>query len=130
VRYVFTDARARTAFPEWERVADERAAALRAAADLGDRAAAALADELSVTAGTEFGSRFAASAALPAWTGVERWQHPVVGALSLAYESLSLPGAEEQRLVVYVPSDGAGDALAALTSAAPIPATNGALVRT
>ncbi|MFD1152694.1 helix-turn-helix transcriptional regulator, partial [Saccharothrix hoggarensis] len=35
-RYVFGDVRARTAFPDWERVADERAAALRAAADLGD----------------------------------------------------------------------------------------------
>jgi transcriptional regulator with XRE-family HTH domain len=114
VRYVFTDARARTTFPEWERVADERAAALRAAADLGDRAAAALAEELSVTAGTGFGRRFAASAVLPAWTGVERWEHPRAGSLRLAYESLPLPGTEEQRLVVYLPADtGTSDALAA-----------------
>src|SRR5690606_25829753 len=52
VRFVFADPRARAAFPAWERVADERAAALRAAADLGDRTAAALADELSITVGT------------------------------------------------------------------------------
>ncbi len=105
VRFVFTDARARTAFPDWERVADERAAALRAAADLGDRAATALAEELSIMVGAEFGRRYTAAAVLPAWTGVELWEHPAVGALRLAYESLPLPGPEEQRLVAYLPAD-------------------------
>ncbi|RKN08614.1 helix-turn-helix domain-containing protein [Streptomyces radicis] len=114
-RYVFTDARAREAFPEWERVADERAAALRAAADLGDAAVAVFADELSITAGGEFARRFAASAVLPAWTGVERWLHPVAGPLRLAFESLALPGTEEHRLVVHLPADAAtADALGAL----------------
>ena len=96
-RFVFGDVRARTAFPEWPRVADEWAAAVRAAADLGDLAAGALAVELSITAGTEFSTRFAAAAALPAAVGVERW-----GARSLAYETLTLPGTEEHRLVVYL----------------------------
>lgn len=113
-RFVFTDERARAAFPDWERVADERAAALRAAADLGDHAAAALAEELSITAGAEFGRRFTASAVLPAWTGVERWEHPEAGTLRLAFESLVLPGEEEHRLVVYLPVDAhASDAFAA-----------------
>lgn len=106
-RFVFTDARARTAFPDWDRVADERAAALRAAADLGDYSAAMLADELSITVGREFGRRYAAAAALPAWTGVERWAHPTAGTLRLAYESLVLAGADEHRLVVYLPADAA-----------------------
>jgi transcriptional regulator with XRE-family HTH domain len=105
VRFVFTDARARTAFPDWERVADERVAALRAAADLGDRAATVLAEELSIMVGAEFGRRYTAAAVLPAWTGVEVWEHPAVGALRLAYESLPLPGPEEQRLVAYLPAD-------------------------
>jgi transcriptional regulator with XRE-family HTH domain len=115
VRFVFGDARARTAFPEWERVADERAAALRAATDLGDRPAAALADELSITEGTGFARRYAAGGTLPPWTGVERWAHPTAGPLSLAFESLPVPGPEEQRLVAYLPADAAtADALATL----------------
>ena len=107
-RFVFEHPRARTVFPDWERLADERAAALRAAADLGDEMAAALADELSITVGNEFGRRYTAAAALPAWTGVQRWTHPEAGTLSLAYESLLLPGTdEEQRLVAYLPADEA-----------------------
>ncbi|WP_132124141.1 helix-turn-helix domain-containing protein [Actinocrispum wychmicini] len=114
-RFVFTDTRSRAAFPDWEQVADQRAAALRASADLGSHPAAALAEELSITAGTEFGRRFAASAVLPTWTGVERWEHPTAGALRLAYESLLLPGAEEYRLVAYLPGDAdTSKALAAL----------------
>ena len=117
VRFVFGDPRARTAFPDWEHVADERAAALRAAADLGDRTAAALADELSIFEGAEFGGRYAAGGVLPAWTGVERWEHPTAGPLRLAFESLPLPGPEEQRLVAYLPADPTtSDALAALGS--------------
>jgi transcriptional regulator with XRE-family HTH domain len=115
VRFVFGDPRARAAFPEWERVADERAAALRAAADLADRTAAALADELSITEGAEFARRYAAGGTLPPWTGVERWEHPTAGALRLAFESLPLPGPEDQRLLAYLPADAAtADALAAL----------------
>lgn len=104
-RFVFADARARDVFPDWASVADERAAAVRAAADLGDPAAAALAYELSITAGAEFADRFAAVAVLPALTGVERWAHPTAGTLQLTYESLALPGIEEHRLVVYLPAD-------------------------
>lgn len=102
-RYVFADARSRTAFPDWPQIADERAAAVRAAADLGDLAAGALAVELSITAGTEFGDRYAAAATLPAQTGVERWSGPS-GTLRLAYETLAMPGVEEHRLVVYLPA--------------------------
>jgi transcriptional regulator with XRE-family HTH domain len=104
-RYTFADARARTVFPAWPTIADERAAAVRAAADLGDMAAGALAVELSITAGTEFGTRFAATAALPTPTGVEQWTHPEAGELHLAYETLTLPGPEEHRLIVYLPAN-------------------------
>jgi transcriptional regulator with XRE-family HTH domain len=105
VRFVFADPRARAAFPAWERVADERAAALRAAADLGDRTAAALADELSITVGTGFSRRYASGGSVPPWTGVEEWSHPAVGRLRLAFEGLLLPGPEERRLVTYLPGD-------------------------
>jgi transcriptional regulator with XRE-family HTH domain len=107
VRFVFGDSRARAAFPDWERVADERAAALRAAADLGDHTAAALADELSITEGAEFAGRYTGGGALPPWTGVEEWEHPTAGSLRLVFESLLLPGPEEQRLVAYLPANTA-----------------------
>ncbi len=102
-RYVFADPRSRTTFPDWPAIADERAAAVRAAADLGDLAAGALAVELSITAGTEFGDRYTAAAALPAQTGVERWSVPS-GTQRLAYETLALPGVDEHRIVVYLPA--------------------------
>ncbi|UJW28413.1 helix-turn-helix transcriptional regulator [Saccharothrix sp. AJ9571] len=107
VRYVFTDPRARETHPDWNAVADERAAALRAAAALGDPHAALLAEELTATAGDRFRDRFEDSATLPTRTGVERWAHPEAGELRLAYESLGLPDPDEQRLVVYLASDEA-----------------------
>jgi transcriptional regulator with XRE-family HTH domain len=107
VRFVFGDPRARTAFPAWEQVADAQAATLRAAADLGDRTAAALADELSVTEGGGVTRRYTAGGALPPPTGVERWVHPTAGSLRLAFECLPLPGPEDQRLLAYLPADAA-----------------------
>ncbi|MCY9783734.1 helix-turn-helix transcriptional regulator [Nocardiopsis sp. EMB25] len=113
-RYVFTDDRATAAFPDWDAVADERAADLRAAASLGDGHAASLAEELARTAGARFRDRFEGSAALPHRTGVERWAHPEAGELSLAYESLDLPDTDGQRLVVQLPADGVTSARLAL----------------
>jgi transcriptional regulator with XRE-family HTH domain len=107
VRYVFTDPRAHDAHPDWDAVAGERAAALRAAAALGDPHAALLAEELTIIADARFRDRYEGSAALPARTGVERWAHLEVGELRLAYESLELPDPDEQRLVVYLASDDA-----------------------
>jgi transcriptional regulator with XRE-family HTH domain len=104
-RFLFTDSRARTAFPQWDDIADAWAAALRAAADLGDYGAAFLAEELSITAGADFVRRFATSAALPALTGTELWAHPTAGNLRLTYETLHLSGAEDRRLVAYLPAD-------------------------
>jgi transcriptional regulator with XRE-family HTH domain len=107
VRYVFTHPRAHDAHPDWDTVAAERAAALRAAAALGDPHAALLAEELTIIAGARFRDLFEGSAALPSRTGVERWAHPEVGQLRLAYESLQLPDPDEQRLVVYLATDEA-----------------------
>ena len=118
-RYTFADPRARTVFPDWPTIANERAATIRTAADLGDLAAAALAVELSITAGTDFGNRYAATAVLPTPTGTERWTHPEAGDLHLAYETLTLPGPEEHRLIVYLPATPqTKTALESLTTAA------------
>lgn len=108
--FVFTDPRAREVFPDWDQVADEWAAELRAAASLGDSYAAFMAEELRVAGGAEFHRRYESSAKLASRTGVERWRHPRAGDVRLAFETLMLPDADEQRLVVYLPADESSSA--------------------
>lgn len=107
-RFVFTDARARTLFPDWSRVADDRIAALT----LGPPAERAerLVAELTATVGAEFTDRLARPGLLvPA---AQRWRHPEVGELRLIPEVLELPAADAQQLVVFLPADDAtADAL-------------------
>ncbi|WP_405482121.1 helix-turn-helix domain-containing protein [Streptomyces sp. NBC_00009] len=107
VRYVFTDERARTAYPEWDRVADEQVSHLRHGASIHDPHVAALVDELTVTAGAPFADRLAAVPSLPRRTGVDVVAHPEAGTLRLAYETLAMPEADGQRLVVHLPADDA-----------------------
>lgn len=110
VRYVFTDARARNTYPEWERVADEHVAGLMTAASGADPHVSELVDELTLTAGTPFTDRLAAPPLVPRLMGTERLRHLEVGELRLAYETLDLPDVEHQRLVVYLPADDATSA--------------------
>lgn len=109
-RFVFTDPRARTVFPDWEHVADEQVAALKQGPFRADGAVAALADELTVTAGEPFTRRVATLPGLPLAHGVLRLVHPAVGELRLAYETLDLPADDDQRLVVHLPADAAAAA--------------------
>lgn len=108
VRFVFTDARARAAYPDWERIADEQVANLRIESYRADPHVAELTEELTITAGAPFTGRLEAAPILPKRSGVERLVHPDVGELRLAYETLELP--EDQRLVVYLPADDATSA--------------------
>ncbi|MEV5410242.1 helix-turn-helix domain-containing protein [Thermopolyspora sp. NPDC052614] len=120
VRYLFTDPRARTTFPDWDHVADERVAALTVAASRDDPHVAALADELALTAGPEFSARLNRPARLPASNGVQRMTHPEAGELRLSFETLDLPEADGQQIVVYLPADRATEAaLAELGRPAP-----------
>lgn len=98
VRFAFGP-RAQAHHPDWDQVARDRAAALRAAADLGDPTAAALAFELSITAGAAFTDRYDAAASLPPTTGTERWVSHLV-----AFETLYLSGEGELRLMVVFSS--------------------------
>ncbi|MFH0179606.1 helix-turn-helix domain-containing protein [Streptomyces cacaoi] len=104
MRYLFTDERARAVYPGWDRLADEQVAHLRQEASLHDPSVAALADELTVTAGAPFTERLAAVPAMPARFGTDTVDHPEAGRLRLSYETLSLPE-EGQRLVVHLPAD-------------------------
>jgi transcriptional regulator with XRE-family HTH domain len=109
-RFVFTDGRARGAFPDWARVADEHVALLKQGPFRADAHVAALADELAVIAGADFTDRVATVPGLPTPNGVTRLIHPVAGSLRLAYEMLDLPADDDQRLIVYLPADEATSA--------------------
>ncbi|MFH8486410.1 helix-turn-helix domain-containing protein [Streptomyces longisporoflavus] len=110
VRFLFTDERARAAYPDWDSVADEHVASLRTQSMLTDPHAEGFADELTVIAGAPFADRMAAVPRLPRHSGVERMAHPEVGALRLSYETLTLPDADGQRLLVHLPADDTSSA--------------------
>jgi len=117
VRYLFGDARARTTFPEWERVAEEQIAEIMSESPKDDPYVARLADELAIVAGPEFAARLGRPRRPPTGTGVQRVHHPAAGELRLAYETLRLPETDGQRIVAYLPADSAAEAaLARLTA--------------
>jgi transcriptional regulator with XRE-family HTH domain len=109
-RFVFTDERARAAYPDWDRVADEQVAVLKHGPSLSDHEVGMLTDELTVAAGDSFTRRLESVPGLPRPTGVHRLVHPEVGELRLAYETLDLPAEDDQRLVVHLPADEATSA--------------------
>ena len=98
VRFVFTDGRARKAFPDWEQVADEQVALLKRGPFRADLAIARLVEELTVVAGEDFTRRLDRVPGVPRATGVLR-----LGELHLAYETLELPVEDNQWLIVYLP---------------------------
>ncbi|WP_328415078.1 helix-turn-helix domain-containing protein [Streptomyces violaceus] len=106
LRYLFTDERARGAYRDWDRVADDLAARLRHGAPLRDPYVAELADELTVTAGADFADRFADLAVVPRRTGSQHIEHPEAGSLRLLHETLVLPD-EGQRVIIHLPADDA-----------------------
>ncbi|KFG01391.1 DNA-binding protein [Streptomyces scabiei] len=106
MRYLFTDERARAVYPGWERLADEQVAHLRHEAPLRDPYVAALADELTVTAGARFTLRLKGVPAMPMRNGTDLVEHPEAGRLRLSYETLALPD-DGQRLMVHLPADEA-----------------------
>jgi len=102
-RYVFTDPRARAAFPDWDRVADELAFDLR----LGPSAETSewFRAELAPVAGQEFTRRLGHH--LPPPYAPLRLGHPTEGELRWERERLELPPADAQELVVLLPADEA-----------------------
>lgn len=117
-RFLFTDPRARTAYPDWDRVADVQAAELAAAARTGDPHASELTEELMVTAGIAFAGRLADPGLMVAPTGRLRLRHPAAGELRLDYETLEVLGSGDQHLMVYLAADPA--TAAALTDMATV----------
>ena len=117
-RYTLLDERAPAAYPDWIQVADEQVANLRSNSR-PDPVTERFIEELTA-AGVEFTRRWDCQVVAGRRPGVERIAHPDVGELRLAYETLQLPDADDQRLVVYLPSDQAtSDALDILAGRQP-----------
>ncbi|MEV8516363.1 hypothetical protein [Dactylosporangium sp. NPDC051484] len=106
-RFVFTDGRARSVYPDWDQIADEQVAALKQGPFRADPHTAALTDELTVTAGDAFTRRVDTVPGLAKSNGIHRLAHPETGMLRLAYETLELAADDDQRLVVHLPADAA-----------------------
>ncbi len=125
-RFIFLAPRASDFFCDWERIANDAVAILRAEAgrDPFDKGLFNLIGELS-TRSDEFRVRWAAHNVKFHRSGAKTLHHPVVGNLTLDYEALELPGDSGQRILVYSaepvsPSQQALDLLASwATTAAP-----------
>jgi transcriptional regulator with XRE-family HTH domain len=106
-RFLFLDPRARTFYVGWESVARDIVAALRGTAGRNpyDRALSDLIGLLS-TRSEEFRARWASHDVRFHRSGTKRLQHPLVGDLTLAYESLELPADPSLTLVTYSAEPG------------------------
>jgi transcriptional regulator with XRE-family HTH domain len=118
-RFLFLDPQATEFFCDWDKVANDTVALLRAEAgrDRYDRGLSELIGELS-TRSNEFRVRWAAHHVRIHTSGVKRFHHPVVGDLELAFESFPLAADPGQSLLTYTaePGSPSQDALRLLAS--------------
>ena len=118
-RLVFFDPRAVSFFREWETVANDTVALLRAEAGRNpyDKLLTDLVGELC-TRSEDFRVRWAAHDVRIHSTGVKKLDHPLVGELDLPYESLPIEPGTSTSLVTYLPEPGSPseDALSLLAS--------------
>lgn len=110
-RFLFLSPNAPEFFTDWNTIADDCVAILRAAAgrDPYDKRLTDLIGELS-TRSDEFRTRWAAHDVKFHRTGTKRFHHPVVGELTLAFEALELAADPGQRLNVYTAEPGSPSA--------------------
>ena len=101
-RFLVLNPRATEFFVDWDTIANDAVGILRAEAgrDPYDRRLSDLIGELS-TRSDEFRVRWAAHNVKLHRTGVKRFRHPLVGELTLDFESLELPGDPGQSMLVY-----------------------------
>lgn len=118
-RFIFLDLAAKDFYVEWDRLASDVVALLRAEAgrDPYDRALSDLIGELSTRSDT-FRTRWAAHNVRFHRTGVKHLHHPVVGDLTLTFESMELAADAGLRLNAYSAEPGtpSQDALNLLAS--------------
>jgi transcriptional regulator with XRE-family HTH domain len=121
-RFVFLNPAAAEFFVDWDNIANDLVGVLRAEAgrDPYDRRLSDLIGELS-TRSDEFRIRWAAHDVKLHRSGTKRVHHPLVGDMTVDFESLDLPGDPGQTLLVYTaepnsPSQQALNLLASWTS--------------
>jgi hypothetical protein len=128
-RFIFFNRRAPKFFDDWESIAHDAVAILRAEAgrDPYDRRLSDLIGELS-TRSVEFRVRWAAHNVRFHRTGAKVLHHPLVGDLALTYEALELPADTGQKILVYTaePGSRSHEALSLLASwsSSPEPASS------
>jgi transcriptional regulator with XRE-family HTH domain len=129
-RFIFLDPAAQGFYIEWDGLAGDTVALLRAEAgrDPYDRSLTDLIGELS-TRSEVFRTRWAAHNVRLHRSGVKHLHHPVVGDLTLAYESMDLTTDPGLRLNAYTaepgsPSQDALNLLASWTAAPREPSTH------
>lgn len=124
-RYFFLDRSATGFYIDWESIASDIVALLRAEAgrDPYDRALTDLIGELSMRS-EEFRVRWAAHNVRFHRSGVKNFHHPIVGDLTLTYEALVPPGDPGQSIFVYMaePNSASHEALNLLASWTTAPA--------
>ena len=118
-RFTFLDPAAPAFYPDWDAVADQNVASLRAEAgrDPYDKALSDLIGELS-TRGDTFSQRWAAHDVHRHTTGAKRLNHPIAGPITVHYEAMELAADEGLSLIVcgVAPGSRDADALSLLAS--------------
>ena len=111
-RFTFLDERAVELYPDWDKVATDTVAALRAEAgrDPSDRRLNELLGELSHS--DRFSALWARQDVRWHTSGTKRFRHRIAGDLTLAWEGLELPGDPGQALVAFTADVGSPSAQA------------------
>ncbi|MEU5655106.1 helix-turn-helix transcriptional regulator [Streptomyces sp. NPDC047737] len=130
-RFIFLDPRSADFYLDWNSVAEDTVALLRAEAgrDPYDRGLTDLIGELS-TRSEDFRVRWAAHDVRFHPNGIKRFHHPLVGDLLLHFEALELSGDTGQTIITHTaernsPSDEALRVLASWTAPEHAPAGSG-----
>ena len=125
-RFVFLDPRSQDFFIEWSKVASEAAALLRTLAGENpyDQGLTELVGELS-TRSDLFRTLWAEHDVRQHRTGIKRFHHPLVGEMTLSYESMALTADPGLRLNSYVaePASPSAQAFSLLASWAMTPSS-------
>jgi transcriptional regulator with XRE-family HTH domain len=111
MRMLFLDPAERDLYPDWEQIARDSVAGLRAGAgaDLDHPRLTELVGEL-VLKSDDFARLWARHDVRVRPPGIKRFRHPVVGEFTLSYETFSVTASPGQSLCVYHAEPGSPDA--------------------